>query len=240
MTRLNASLLLAALSTGCGADPAPVSEGGSSGDATGQTTGESSSGETPQGESSSGTTPSETGGTSTGEPTEDASSSSTGPGVQQHAIGLVQYDADAHFGDWDYNTAQLTMWAEAAIDEGATLLVFPEGSSYGYATDDDLWCPPGMDTYGGMTCHDVSTVAEPLPGGQTTDYWADFAAEHGVAVVYHVLEADGPDFYNAVGVVGPDGYITKYRKRRLTGSTPCTRAKAKTPRSCRPRSARSA
>lgn len=150
--------------------------------------------------------------------TEDptTTSSSTGePDDGPMRIGLVQYDADAHFGDWDFNTASLTMWAEAAIEQGADVLVFPEGSSYGYASPTELWCSPGMDAYEGRSCRDVSTVAEPLPGGPTTDYWATFAADHGVAVIYHVPEVDGAQYYNAIGVVGPTGFVTKYRKRTL-------------------------
>jgi predicted amidohydrolase len=61
----------------------------------------------------------------------------------------------------------------------------------------------------------VSTVAEPLPGGPTTDYWAAFAAEHHVTVIYAALEVDGDAFYNAIGVVDPDGFVTRYRKRTL-------------------------
>ena len=141
--------------------------------------------------------------------------SSTGEPELAPTIGLVQYNADTHFGDWDYNTASLTEWAEAAIAEGATILVFPEGSSWGYATPTELWCAPGMDEYDGRSCRDVATVAEPLPGGPTTEYWAAFAAEHHVTVVYHAIEGDGDAFYNAIGVVDPDGFVTGYRKRTL-------------------------
>ncbi len=145
----------------------------------------------------------------------ESSGSTTGVGEQPFTIGLVQYDADAHFGDWDYNIASLTEWAEAAIAEGATMVVFPEGSSYGYASPTEVWCAPGLDDYAGRSCRDVSEVAEPLPGGPTTEYWASFAAEHDVIVVYHVPEVDGDEFYNAIGVVDANGFVTSYRKRTL-------------------------
>ncbi|HET6581790.1 MAG TPA: nitrilase-related carbon-nitrogen hydrolase, partial [Nannocystaceae bacterium] len=161
------------------------------------------------------------GGTSTGAAADgsttddDTNDSTTGAIDRPPTIGLVQYDADAHFGDWDFNTASLTEWAEAAIAEGATILVFPEGSSWGYASATETWCSPGMSTYAEFSCRDVATVAEPLPGGPTTEYWAAFAAEHDVTVIFHVLETDGSAFYNAIGVVDAQGFITGYRKRTL-------------------------
>jgi N-carbamoylputrescine amidase len=144
-----------------------------------------------------------------------SSSSTTGVEEQPFTTGLVQYDGDAHFGDWDFNTASLTEWAEAAIAEGATMVVFPEGSSYGYASPTEVWCAPDLDEYAGRSCRSIADVAEPLPGGPTTDYWAAFAAEHDVIVVYHVPEVDGDAYYNAIGVVDPDGFVTGYRKRTL-------------------------
>jgi hypothetical protein len=51
--------------------------------------------------------------------------------------------------------------------------------------------------------------------GPTTDYWSAFAANHDVTVIYHVLEVDGDDFYNAVGIVDASGFVDRYRKRLL-------------------------
>lgn len=142
-------------------------------------------------------------------------SSSTGEPDLPPAIGLVQYDGDAHFGDPETNLAELTAWAELAIEQGARIVVFPEGSTYGYASATELWCAPGLDEYMGRSCRDVSTVAEPLPGGPTTEYWAELTALHDVFIVYHVPERDGDDFYASLGVVDANGFVTRYRKRAL-------------------------
>lgn len=207
--RAHALVLGAVLVAGCGDAPAaPASTEASS---------ESSSAG-----SSSGTS-SESSGTSTSTTTEGSGdesssdeSSSTGSPALPPAIGLVQYDGDGeHFGDREGNLAALTMWAELAVEQGAKIIVLPEGSTYGYASDTELWCAPGMAEYNGRSCRDVSLVAETLPGGPTTDYWADFAAEHDVFVVYHVPEVDGPTFYASLGVVSPEGYAGRYRKRSL-------------------------
>ncbi len=131
------------------------------------------------------------------------------------AIALVQYDADSHFGEYDVNLANLTALAIEALGDGAAIIVLPEMSLYGYATDGDAWCAPGVTSYDGRACHDVSAVAEAVPGGPSTTTWAAFAADRGVYVVYSVPEVDGAAYYNTLGVVGPDGYVTKYRKRAL-------------------------
>lgn len=175
-----------------------------------------------------GSTPGDTGdtGASTGATSGDTgdgsgtSGGSSGPGTSGSAdlppsIGLVQYDADAHFGDYDFNIASMTDWALQAIDRGARIIVLPEGSSYGYASTTEVWCSPGRTSWYGKSCRDVSTVAETLPGGPTTAYWDTFAREHGVYVVYHVPEVDGGTYYTSLGVVGPDGWVTRYRKRSL-------------------------
>ena len=145
----------------------------------------------------------------------DDPDTSTGEPALPPMIGLVQYNADAHFGDYAFNRASLTMWAEAAIAQGATIVVFPEGSSYGYASSTETWCAPGMSGFAEFSCRDVATVAEALPGGPSTEYWASFAAEHDVTVVFHVPEVDGAAFYNAIGVVDPQGFVARYRKRTL-------------------------
>jgi predicted amidohydrolase len=161
------------------------------------------------------------GGSSSGDTTHGAMDSSstaadsTGAPTLPPAIGLVQYDGDAHFGDAATNLANLTAWAEQAVSQGAKIVVFPEGSTYGYASTTELWCAPGLDAFEGRSCRDVSTVAEALPGGPTAAYWAAFAAEHDVVVVFHVPEVDGDTFYASLGVVDPTGYVTRYRKRSL-------------------------
>lgn len=206
--RLVALLTVAA----CGASP----NGGAATEASSESSSTSDGGSTSAGvESSTANGSSETS-SSAGDSSSDEGSSSTGTPELPPAIGLVQYDGDGPlFGDRDANLAALTMWAEAAIAQGAKIVVLPEGSTYGYASDTELWCAPGLDAYMGRSCRDVSSVAEPLPGGITTDYWASFAAEHDVFVVYHVPEVDGASYYASLGVVDASGFVTRYRKRSL-------------------------
>lgn len=137
------------------------------------------------------------------------------PARAQGKIALIQYDADKSFGDYDRNLRELTRMAEASVAQGAKIVVMPEGSLYGYASQDELWCKPGMTEFLGKKCRDVSAVAERLPEGRSAAYWADFSKRHGVFVLFNLPEADGKAFYNAMGVVGPAGYVATYRKRLL-------------------------
>jgi predicted amidohydrolase len=133
------------------------------------------------------------------------------PGV----MALVQYDGDAHFGDYDHNLRELTRLAEEAVAKGAKIIVTPEGSLYGYADKDELWCKPGITEFKGRRCRDVSGVAERVPGGRSAEYWSEFSRRHGVFVLFNVPENDGGVFYNTMGVAGPSGFVARYRKRML-------------------------
>jgi len=192
---------------GDGGDGA-TTDGGDGGDGTG------SDGDDGGGSSSgdSGTGSADGGGSTE---TDSGSSTSDTGELEPPAIGLVQYDGDQHFGDYDTNLTNLENWTLEAIDRGAKIIVQPEGSTYGYGSQTEVWCAPGMSSWYGRQCRDVSDVAEAIPGGATTTHWEAFAIEHGVYVLYNLPEAAGQVFYNTLGVVGPGGYVTKYRKRAL-------------------------
>ena len=131
------------------------------------------------------------------------------------SIALIQYDADSHYGEYELNIENLSSLAEAAASEGAQLIILPEGSTYGYATPSRLWCRPGMRTFMGKRCDDVSTVAEDVRTGQTTNYWHDFAVEHQVTVMFSIMEKKNGQFFNTAVTVGPEGFIGSYQKKYL-------------------------
>lgn len=129
-------------------------------------------------------------------------------------IALIQYDGDRYFDLYEVNKVNLTKMAMEAIDDHANIIVFPEGSLYGYASSDrqQKWCAQ----YQNSGCHDVSTVAESVPGGKSTTYWAELAIQNHIYILFNILEKDNAQtFYNTSVVVGPNGYVAKYRKRVL-------------------------
>jgi len=130
-------------------------------------------------------------------------------------IAMIQYDADSHYGDYDFNMESLTRLAEDAAEEGAQLIIFPEGSTYGYASKTRLWCRPGMRTFLGKNCDDVSNVAENERDGKTTRYWEKFALNHQVTVIFSIMEKMNNEYFNTAVVVGPEGLIGSYQKKHL-------------------------
>jgi N-carbamoylputrescine amidase len=135
--------------------------------------------------------------------------------VSEPKIALLQFDGDSYFGQAERNRAEQKKMAEEAVAEGAKIIVLPEGSTHGYADASQTWCLPEMESCADRTCRDVNQVAEKVPGGETSEFWQAFSIMHGVYVAYSVPELDQGRYYNTLGVAGPKGHVTKYRKRSL-------------------------
>jgi predicted amidohydrolase len=85
---------------------------------------------------------------------------------------------------------------DGAAQNGAQLVAFPELALTGY-----------------KYAHSAEALeyAETVPG-PSTEAVAAKAQEHGVYVVFGLLEKDGADVFDTVVLVGPEGYVGKYRK----------------------------
>jgi predicted amidohydrolase len=133
--------------------------------------------------------------------------------TQHGVIALVQYDADKNFSSYEINKRNLTTMADQAIANHADIIVFPEGSMYGYASTarDEKWCRG--NSFG---CRDVNSIAEAIPGGVSTLYWQTYSQTHKVYVLFNLPEKVSDGVYaNTTVVVGPTGYLGKYQKRAL-------------------------
>ena len=83
-----------------------------------------------------------------------------------------------------------------AASQGANLVVLPECLTY----------------YGrGLDYHEC---AEAIPG-KTTDYFVALAKKYDVYICAGLLERDGRLIYNTSALVGPQGFVGKYRKVTL-------------------------
>lgn len=87
-----------------------------------------------------------------------------------------------------------------AAAAGANLIVLPELVSTGYSFD---------------SREDAYAHAEPVPDGPTMKRWIELAAELGVYVAAGIAEAEGVYLYDTAVLIGPDGYIGRYRKTHL-------------------------
>lgn len=105
---------------------------------------------------------------------------------------------DPAWGDLDGNIGRIVEAANKAADEGARLLVFPETATTGYIFDSFSMVSPFLDT---------------IPG-KATDALSRVAAERNVYISIGLAERDAASGlgYNTAALIGPKGYIGKYRK----------------------------
>ncbi|WP_181350391.1 nitrilase-related carbon-nitrogen hydrolase [Thalassobacillus sp. CUG 92003] len=96
------------------------------------------------------------------------------------------------------NIRELKKVVSQAAEGGAKLIVTPEMATTGYHYLDRMAVSPYVDTIPGLT----------------TAQFAPIAKEYGVYIVIGMAEVDLESglYYNSAALVGPDGYIGKYRK----------------------------
>jgi predicted amidohydrolase len=103
--------------------------------------------------------------------------------------------------DKEYNLERINELTHRAVGQGAEIVSFHECSICGYTFLRHL------DRAG------LAAVAERVPTGPSVRALQAIAREHGVVVMAGLVEVDAGDaFYNCYVTVGPDGFITKYRK----------------------------
>lgn len=104
-------------------------------------------------------------------------------------------------GQKDRNVESSLRLAETAvIQHGARLILLPELVNTGYVFE---------------TREEAFSLAEKVPGGETTGLWEEFSMERGVYFAAGLAELDDGRLYNSSVLLGPDGYIGKYRKLHL-------------------------
>ncbi|HEY8685205.1 MAG TPA: nitrilase-related carbon-nitrogen hydrolase, partial [Chloroflexota bacterium] len=98
----------------------------------------------------------------------------------------------------DLNVPRLLALAEEAAARGARLVVLPEMANIGYCFDSRA---------------EVSPFVQPVPGPFTRQLEA-IASRQGCVIVAGMGEVDEESdlYYNTAVVVGPHGYLGKYRK----------------------------
>lgn len=62
---------------------------------------------------------------------------------------------------------------------------------------------------------EVLNLSEPVPEGPTTQKCLELARQHGTHLVVGLPEREGDQCYNSAIVVGPSGFVGRYRKTHL-------------------------
>ena len=121
------------------------------------------------------------------------------PKIPQFKAAAVAYDPQ--WGDLEGNIARIAQAVAEVADQGVKLMVFPEQATIGYIFDDFEMVRPYLDT---------------IPG-KATDAIAKVTRERNVYVSVGIAEIDPVSGlgFNSVALIGPEGYIGKYRKHGL-------------------------
>lgn len=115
-------------------------------------------------------------------------------------VAVVQFDPQVGLDNRESNIAAVQQRLEAAAAEGANLIVLPELATTGYTFN---------------SRDEAYAHSEPVPAGPTVQGWETFAKANGVYVVGCLSELDGVKLYDTAVLVGPKGFIGKYRKTHL-------------------------
>jgi predicted amidohydrolase len=101
----------------------------------------------------------------------------------------------------EQNVKELLKVTEEALKNGAKLVVAPEMATTGYDYANREAIRPFVDT---------------IPG-KTTDAFAKLAKKYNAYLVFGMAEVEKKTglYYNSAALVGPEGYIGKYRKMQM-------------------------
>jgi predicted amidohydrolase len=121
------------------------------------------------------------------------------PALPSFKAAAIVYDPA--WGDLDGNIARIASAVDEAGAQGVKLAVLPEQATIGYIFDDFAMVRPYLDT---------------VPG-KTTDALAKVTARRHMYVAVGIAELDPATGlgYNTAALVGPNGYVGKYRKHGL-------------------------
>lgn len=103
-------------------------------------------------------------------------------------------------GSKDANVEHSLELIEEAAREGARLIVLPELCNSGYVFN---------------SREEAFELAEPVADGATCKAWINIAQKLNVFLVAGISERDDNALYNASVVIGPDGFVGKFRKVHL-------------------------
>jgi len=113
-------------------------------------------------------------------------------------VGFAQFEPV--FGDKERNVRTILKLLKERIGQEADLMVLPELCNTGYVF---------------RSKKEVETLSENVPEGKTTKELIEFAEDSGLHIVAGLCEKENGKHFNSAVLVGPEGFIAKYRKAHL-------------------------
>lgn len=115
-------------------------------------------------------------------------------------VAVIQFNPQVGLENREANASAVRKRLQQAAEQGANLIVLPEFATTGYSFE---------------TREEVFDHAEAVPSGPTVRDWVAFAKERKVYVVGCLPELDGDQLFDTAVLLGPDGFIGKYRETHL-------------------------
>lgn len=115
-------------------------------------------------------------------------------------VAVVQFEPHVGVENLKANATAVEERLAAAAEHGAGLIVLPELATTGYVFE---------------TREEAYAHSEPVPGGRSVDMFTRIATERDLYIVGNVVEQANGKLYDTAVLVGPDGYIGRYRKTHL-------------------------
>jgi N-carbamoylputrescine amidase len=113
-------------------------------------------------------------------------------------IGCCQLEP--RVGRKEENLKKTLRFIEEAAGMGSNIVLLPELANTGYVFE---------------SRREAFQLSEEVPGGETTSEWMELSRSLGIYVVGGLAERDGNALYNTSVLLGPDGFLGKYRKLHL-------------------------
>ncbi len=120
--------------------------------------------------------------------------------VRESLVRVACCQLEPRVGCKEENVEKTLRFVEEAVKEGAEVVVLPELANTGYVFE---------------TRREAFGLSEPVPEGPTTEAWEETAKEHGIYIAAGIAEREGHSLYNTGVLLGPEGYLGKYRKLHL-------------------------
>jgi predicted amidohydrolase len=122
--------------------------------------------------------------------------------VKEAGVTVASIQMEPVIGRTADNVARSVALLEEAASKGAKLGVLPELCNTGYVFESRA---------------EIRSLAEEIPEGPSTRTWIEAAKRLDMVIVAGITERSGENFYNSAVIIGPDGYIGRYRKVHLWG-----------------------